>query len=214
MDKCISCDEEAAIIRRHSGEKYCIKHAKEKLLFSNLREISRRSRKPVPNRRYVLIGRYPPEYRVLLEATGKYFSNFIIDIEITKYLHHSNFHSESSKIIDEYSKLEDYVQDENSVIVIIKTADLIAHDILFLILENKLELLEKLGLRKDRLIFPFKNTFLHEVVKILEIQPKPYKYCSIYRFIEKTMDTRPTTIYGIFNYIKNLSELGKMKELK
>ena len=207
MQKCMICDKEAFIERHFSGEKYCVKHAKEKLVFGNLREILKKSKGLMPNKNYIVSGRYPPEYDFIINILEKYFSNFIINVEISKQFHHSDFSTESHKIIREYSKIWKQIEEKDTAVILIKTADLIAHDMIFLILESKFEYLEKLRLSDRKLIFPFKNVFLSEICMLFDFYVEPYKHCSIYEFIKRMVKTRPTTVYGILNYVKNLSNL-------
>jgi len=206
MTRCIICGADALIKRHFSGENYCLKHAKEKLIISKFREVKNKSEKLGPNKTYIVVGRYPPEYDFLTDIIDKYFSNFTTDIEISNDYHSPNFTYESKKIILEYTRIEELIKRENALVIVIKTADLIAHDILFLILEKKFKLLESLKLLDNRkLILPLKNLFQRELSLILGSKPEPYYYCSTYDFIQKTMNTRPTLIYSILNYTKNLS---------
>lgn len=209
MQKCMICGRRASLERHFSGEKYCVKHAKEKLVIDRLREIVRKSKKVKPDRTYIVMGRYPPEYNFLISIVEKYFSSFTIDIEISDQFHLPNFFSESTEIIREYSNIGKKIEENDTIVILIKTADLIAHDIIFFILENKFEYLEKLKQWDKKIIFPFRNVFLDEICKLFEIHVEPYKHCLIYNFIKKAVKIRPTTVYGIFNYIESLSSLDE-----
>ncbi|HIQ13461.1 MAG TPA: hypothetical protein EYH44_03635 [Thermoprotei archaeon] len=205
--RCIICGEKALIERRFSNLRYCIKHAKENMIISNIRRIRNKSNKIKQDASYIIIGRYPIEYKVILNVIEKYLPRFNDMMEITKEFHSENLYIETQKIVNEYSTISKLLANTNINVILLKTADLIVHDILYLVLNYKFNLIKSLISYERRLIMPFKNVFLTEVSKILGIRMEKNNYCTTYKFILTTINTRPTTIYGIINYIENLSSI-------
>lgn len=174
-------------------------------MINNLRRIKNKTNKMKQNTAFIITGRYPMEYNLLLKVIEKYLSNFNNKLEIIWDFHTRDPLAEAQKIINEYLMVKKLLTNTDVNVILLKTADLIAHDMLYLILNCKLDLLKPIISYERRLIIPFKNVFLTEVSKILKLEIEPYNHCTTYEFILKTIESRPTTIYGIINYIKSLS---------
>ena len=198
IDKCDVCNNAAKIIRHVSGEKYCIKHFELKLKWE-VTNILKKS--PPTDKITVFTPKRGQHYKL-----AQYLSDWaaikgrkVTIVDISDVYVHIDLENDAAQISNLYKECIDKTSEYT--VVLFRTAEEIAHDILILILMSQFDLLKKINMSSRRIYTPLKKFFNMEL-KYLSRDTIEHK-CITMKLLERASLTKPSVIFSIINYSKH-----------
>ncbi|GEM_PF-5356356 len=197
--KCIRCNREALIIRKHSGERYCKFHFIKKIRKDIIKNITSLD----PNRENIF---FVPDKRLYIEIFNtiilKYLKKAKLDYILLKLQDpHSpkNISLEVSKIERNYLLILSKTYRSN--VILLKTIDELAHDILLLQIYNRHSLLKLLTSNIVKIRKPLFHYMSYEMEQIFNISHPPM--CTTEKLLKRISEEKPSIVFSIINFIEN-----------
>ena len=204
--KCKVCGEAAEIIRRHSGEAYCKRHMKSKILASITHTIQKIHRLGYDRTRIVVID-LGDKYRteVITKKLGESDILSTLDFEIYPMRGICPSDNEAVEVTLRFDRLlRSMSQKERTTVIIPIFADELAHHILKAELEGLHGNLGKVITPKETLL-PLLSFFTEEALAAgLPFERTISQDCETTHFIDKLIKERPTTVFSIIKYEESL----------